>query len=80
MGMEVLNSTPVTYPREFALAEVLPAKELAESNNTEIKYKLAAVVEHVGLTPHSGHYVAYKRLFPESINTVNKKTSSDKWL
>lgn len=67
MGNEVLNSTKVDFPIEFDLSEIVPTNELAESNNIESRYKLAAMIEHVGLTPHSGHYMAYKRLFPECI-------------
>ena len=39
------------------------------------------MIEHVGLTPHSGHYMAYKRLFPETIDIYpDKKGHTDKWL
>lgn len=75
MGIEILNSSKVTYPKEFELSQILPQKALAESNNTEIKYRLGALVEHVGRTPHSGHYVAYKRLFPESLESRHNSNS-----
>ena len=29
-------------------------------------YDLCALVEHVGLSPQAGHYIAYKRLLPET--------------
>ena len=45
-GVEILNSSPVTFPQAFQLSEILPQKALDESNNTEIKYKLAAMIEH----------------------------------
>ena len=80
MGHEILNSAHVSYPHEFTLSNILPLKELTESNNIESKYKLAALIEHIGLTPHSGHYMAYKRLFPESLKRVAKKGHHDKWL
>ena len=52
---------------------------------------LGGLIEHVGFTPHSGHYVAYKRLFPESLekarqdnkfNEEQKESDAhvDKWL
>ena len=67
MGMEILNSAPVDFPSQFTLSEILPEKELSDSNNVDTKYELGAMIEHVGFTPHSGHYMAYKRLFPESL-------------
>jgi uncharacterized UBP type Zn finger protein len=70
----VLNSARVDYPAQFKLAEILPEKGLDESNNTDTIYKLAALIEHVGLTPHSGHYIAYKRLFPESLERVIERS------
>ena len=78
-GTEVLNSAKVSYPREFVLSQILPPKELPESNNTDSKYKLASLIEHVGITPHSGHYMAYKRLFPESLEP-NAEKPHTKWL
>ena len=77
MGMEVLNSAPVQIPKSFTLSEILPEKELSDSNNVDTRYTLGALVEHVGFTPHSGHYIAYKRLFPE---TTTKSKYQGKWL
>jgi len=69
MGVEILNSARVRYPSVFSLDEVMPNKVLNESSGGESSYRLAAMVEHVGVTPHSGHYLAYKRLFAESIDS-----------
>ena len=39
------------------------------------------MIEHLGMTPHSGHYMAYKRLFPESLHSVKgQKEFRGKWL
>jgi uncharacterized UBP type Zn finger protein len=51
----------------------------SENPDRDSTYKLAALIEHVGMTPHSGHYIAYKRLFAESINRIDRK-QSDKWV
>ena len=64
----MLNSARVKYPQQFYLGEIMPEKGLVEGADRESSYKLAALIEHVGLTPHSGHYIAYKRLFAESID------------
>ena len=70
LGYEILNSSKVEYPLEFVLSQILPQRNINESNNIDTKYKLAAMIEHIGLTPHSGHYMAYKRLFPETIDII----------
>lgn len=81
LGMEILNSAPVKIPRHFTLSEILPARELGDSNNTDTRYALGAMIEHIGLTPHSGHYMAYKRLFPESLKSRSEKAQyRGKWL
>jgi ubiquitin C-terminal hydrolase len=33
------------------------------------RYQLSSVIEHVGIVPQMGHYKAYKRLLPESLNS-----------
>lgn len=45
-------------------------------------YRLAAVIEHIGYTPRSGHYMAYRRLFPDNIaeDSDSGKKISTKWL
>ena len=42
-------------------------------SSSPLVYRLAALIEHVGFTPHSGHYMAYKRLIPESLNSKSPK-------
>lgn len=85
MGAEVLNSAKVEFPEEFSLDQISVPQSNGEgqkSQDCESSYKLAALVEHVGLTPHSGHYIAYKRLFPESLDSKrkDKASNSSKWL
>ena len=46
----MLNKRPVQYPLHLRLGE----------ND----YSLFSVIEHLQLNPMSGHYIAYKRLFP----------------
>jgi len=52
---------------------------LAEIGGEDTVYRLAALIEHIGMTPRSGHYMAYKRLFPENIEDEDGHLSF-KWL
>lgn len=61
MGMEILNDTPVLYPNVLDLAS---CTDSGIAPGTQ-RYRLASLVEHHGLTPHSGHYVAYKKLLSD---------------
>lgn len=78
-GAEVLNSAKVSYPIEFEIGEILPDAENAQRDAQRTVYRLSALIEHVGMTPRSGHYMAYKRLFPENIDEDDKNLSL-KWL
>ena len=43
----------------------LPPEILGDRQVSNVKYRLSSLVEHFGLVPQSGHYIAYKRLMPE---------------
>ena len=78
-GAEVLNSAKVSYPIEFEIGQILPEADNVQRDAQRTVYRLAALIEHVGMTPRSGHYMAYKRLFPENIDEDDKNLSL-KWL
>ena len=76
-GHEILNSAKVDFPSEFAFSQILSEPQDVGEDTI---YRLAAVIEHIGYTPRSGHYMAYKRLFPDNIEEAEDKKLSTKWL
>lgn len=47
----------VTKPIKFSTELYIPC------NNIKIKYELYAVIVHFGSSTHSGHYIAYVKVF-----------------
>ena len=58
---------PVLDRREVAYPLLLDFKKIGTMMTG--RYQLSSVIEHVGLVPQMGHYKAYKRLLPESLNS-----------
>ena len=79
MGTEILNDTPVLFPNVLDLASCIESISPGSQ-----RYRLASLVEHHGFTPHSGHYVAYKKLisdFPNDLKpNVYSQQCSPKWI
>ena len=62
-GMQYINKKPVLYPEEFELPSSIVGG--LSAGKERVKYRLSSVVEHFGMMPQTGHYIAYKRLMPE---------------